>query len=444
MNRHVRWLREQLLLWVAQGVVSPAQADRIRGFYPEPKAGALWGTIIFAGLGAVVFGLGVILLFAYNWRAIPKAGKLAVIFLSILAAHGAGRWLLAKPGWQRPVGEALAVLGTMLYGAGIWLVAQLYHIQEHYPNGFLFWALGALALAWAMPSVAQGVLAVVLLCIWSCSEAWGFARAMHAAPLLLLVAGGGLAWRLRSVPLLVLVLAGFTLTLLAAAGSLTSDLVLPVWLCVAAAFLAVGRRARRGLRFPRSGTVWEFFGWLGFLFSLYLLTFPDLVEHALDWARETETEALFRVRLYAWAAFATGVVAWLPRLIEVGRQRQGRWQAATETPEEWLVPLTVVLLHIVCVTESYRQEWVVAGVFNLVFLALAAMWMGRGCRSGLVGPTVLGSLLFVALAVARYFDLFESLLVRGLMFLLVGAVLFAEGLLFTRARRRAKKPEGGA
>jgi hypothetical protein len=255
MNRHVRWLREQLLLWVAQGIVSPAQANRIRSLYPEPKAGAPWGTIIFAGLGAVVFGLGVILLFAYNWQAIPKAGKLAVIFLAILAAHGAGQWLLAKPGWQRPVGEALAVLGTMLYGAGIWLVAQIYHIQEHYPNGFLFWALGALALAWAMPSVAQGILAVVLLCIWGCSEAWGFDRAMHAAPLLLLVAGGGLAWWLRSVLLLVLVLAGFTLALLAAAGSLTGDLVLPVWLCVAAGFIAVGKLSRCGSWFPGSSAV---------------------------------------------------------------------------------------------------------------------------------------------------------------------------------------------
>ncbi len=39
----------------------------------------------------------------------------------------------------------------MFYGAGIWLVAQIYNIDEHYPNGFLFWALGALAMAWAMP-----------------------------------------------------------------------------------------------------------------------------------------------------------------------------------------------------------------------------------------------------------------------------------------------------
>jgi uncharacterized membrane protein len=54
---------------------------------------------------------------------------------------------------------------------------------------------------------------------------------------------------------------------------------------------------------------------------------------------------------------------------------------------------------------------------------------------------VLGSLLFTALAIARYFDLFDSLLVRGLVFLVVGGVLFAEGILFMRARRRARMQE---
>lgn len=44
----------------------------------------------------------------------------------------------------------------MLFGAGIWLVAQIYHIEEHYPNGFLIWGLGAMALAWALPSGGSG------------------------------------------------------------------------------------------------------------------------------------------------------------------------------------------------------------------------------------------------------------------------------------------------
>jgi len=87
------------------------------------------------------------------------------------------------------------------------------------------------------------------------------------------------------------------------------------------------------------------------------------------------------------------------------------------------------------------QAWGVAGVFNLVFLALAADWMARGCRQGLLRPTILGSLLLVALAAARYFDLFDSLALRGLVFLAVGGLLFVEGIFFRRARRRGQTTE---
>ena len=442
MSKQVRWLREQLQVWVARGVISSGQAEQIRQIYPEPKASAPWGTIIFAGLGAIVFGLGIILLFAYNWHAIPKAGKLAVIFLSIIVAHGAGLRLFAWPDWRRPLGEALTLLGTMLYGSGIWLVAQIYHIDEHFPNGFLIWAVGALALAWAMPSVAQGILTVVLLCIWACSEAWGFDRAMHVAPFLVLLAAGGLSWRLRSVLLLVFVLAGFNITLLATVGALTGKLVVIVWLNAAAAFLAMGKLSRRRQWFAGSESVWEFFGWFGYLASLYLLTFPDFVNHELGWGSPADEKEIVPILLYAWGWLAVMLLAWLPLAVELARRREARW-TAMKSPEEWLVPLTAILLQVVCVSKLYTEQWMIAGTFNLVFLALAVAWMGRGCRRGLVRPTVMGSLLFAALTIARYFDLFESLFVRGLVFLAVGGVLFAEGILFMRARRLARTQEAG-
>jgi hypothetical protein len=79
--------------------------------------------------------------------------------------------------------------------------------------------------------------------------------------------------------------------------------------------------------------------------------------------------------------------------------------------------------------------------FNLLFLTLALAWMVRGCQRGMLVPTTLGSLMFAALALARYFDLFESLLTRGIVFVLVGALIFTEGLLYMRARRTRQHEE---
>jgi uncharacterized membrane protein len=73
---------------------------------------------------------------------------------------------------------------------------------------------------------------------------------------------------------------------------------------------------------------------------------------------------------------------------------------------------------------------------------MASMWMVRGCRTGQLRAVVLGSLFFAALVFARYFDLFESLALRGLVFLVVGGVLFAEGF-FYRRLRQADEARGG-
>src|SRR4051812_6966025 len=128
MNKHVRWLDEQLPAWLTQGVITPAQADLIRRLYPPSDVALPWGMLIFSGIGAIVIGLGVVLLLAYNWQLIPKFGKLGLIFGALLLAHWGGLRYLPAPDWRRQLGEALSVLGTMLFGAGIWLVAQVYHI----------------------------------------------------------------------------------------------------------------------------------------------------------------------------------------------------------------------------------------------------------------------------------------------------------------------------
>ena len=117
--------------------------------------------------------------------------------------------------------------------------------------------------------------------------------------------------------------------------------------------------------------------------------------------------------------------------------------------EHWLLPLTVLFCQVLAVAWARFSggmigvdQVAIAGAFNLIFLAIASMWMARGCREGELKPVILGSLLLVALVTARYFDLFDSLALRGLVFLIVGSVLFAEGFFYRRARQRAEPGEG--
>jgi uncharacterized membrane protein len=443
MSDRIRWLWEESKGWAAKGLISQDQADRIRGLYPEPKAALPWGTIIFSGIGAGIAGLGIILLLAYNWHAIPRGGKLAIILAGVACLHAGGIWLFGRGDRWRQVGEAVCLLGSMLFGAGIWLVAQVYNIQEHFPTGFLIWGLGALAMAWAMPSLAQALLAVAVLCTWGGSEGWGFDTAVHWAPLLILAGVGSLAWRLRSRLLIFFVLTAFVITVCANVSAVHDELLLRVLLQFGALFVAVALLSSRHGWFTAGAGAWTFFGWLGFLFCTYLLSFPDLVEHSLGWQERGAPAVGPAAMVYGWGPFILGLLAWVAVAwpSRRGAGREGEPARESQHLEDWLLPLTVLLCQILALAELTGYKWQVAGAFNLVFLAVAAAWMGRGCREGRLRPTILGSLLLVALVAARYFDLFESLALRGVVFLAVGGLLIAEGILFRRIRQRLQTAE---
>jgi len=417
--------------WQAEDLVSVEQADRLRQRYAAPTAAVPWGLLVFASAGAIVVGLGVILLFAYNWDAIPKFGKLALVFGAVVAAHASGLRLLARDGWQPRLGEALTLLGTMLYGAGIWLVAQIYHIDEHYPNGFLFWSLGALAMAWAIRATANGLVATALVVIWGACESIDFHSPRLAA--ILLLAGGvlPLAWRQRSTLLLAAGLAGMQFLLALSVihwgggpHGFTASLAFGVLLLAAARLTTVHR-----FGFAGGAGVLAFFGWAAFLVCAYLLSFHEAADDLLDWSRDHGSNPALAAA-FGWGLFAVSLAgwAWLARRALVRRE-------IVVPREDWLVPIALVYCFGVAALGGRGWELLIAWSFNLMLLGIAAMWMWRGCRASQFQSTVLGSLLLSFVVFARYFDLFDSLAARGLAFIILGGVFFAEAMYYRKIRR---------
>ena len=93
MRKNIKWLLAEIDLWLNDGLIASEQAELIKRRYPLPGQESAWGRIIFISMGAVLFGLGVILLFAYNWERMHKFAKLAAIIMALLTAHGTGCWL---------------------------------------------------------------------------------------------------------------------------------------------------------------------------------------------------------------------------------------------------------------------------------------------------------------------------------------------------------------
>ena len=419
MRSPLHWLKSELSLWQAEGLITPEQAGRLSARYRldalgEP--GGLWRHLITAA-GAILIGLGVILLIAYNWDAMGKAAKLAIVFGSLILAHGAA--ILAVR--DRPLlGESLFALGSMLMGAAIFLVGQVYHLDSHYPQALLLWSLGVIALAWALPSRVQAWMALILILAWHLSEVSDFHYPNHWVWLLLGLMFP-LVWRLAS-PLLA---RSYSVTLLIALGS--SQLLhyrsVAVYTILALSVVLIClpglvRGRHRETALEMAGPAWgALILWLlagsvdGFWREFLRLSWPE-----------------FSGAPWLWGLLLSSQLAFAGVLLRRGLSK------------EILFAELVLLLAMVPALLGPRSTagWAVQVVaINLLLLGLSVWMMVQGLQTLQRRRLVQGALLFAALVIMRYLDLFDSLVARALVFLAVGAGMFALGHLYRRNRQAA-------
>ena len=82
---------------------------------------------------------------------------------------------------EQKIGQAMLVLGLLLFGATIMLVSQAFHISDRAPNGILMWTLGALAGAWLLRSHALAIMGILLATLWTGMEVISLFTAMEPA-----------------------------------------------------------------------------------------------------------------------------------------------------------------------------------------------------------------------------------------------------------------------
>jgi uncharacterized membrane protein len=140
MNKR-KWIAAEAQKWKEAGIISDGQLEQIINRYPEePRLSAL---PIFA---AILLGLGVLTFIASNWQGLAALTKLAIIVVSLVAAYASGDYFQRK-GHER-LGIALSLVGIAIYGAGFFLIGQIYQLSSNPVYAFYLWFAGAIPLAW--------------------------------------------------------------------------------------------------------------------------------------------------------------------------------------------------------------------------------------------------------------------------------------------------------
>lgn len=185
-----RRLDADIARWQIEGVITPTVGDAIRrSLGPRPK-GMSVATVV-AIVGGLLIAAAFLAFIAANWPVIPRPARLAILLTGIAAAFGIGAEFDRRG--RTVLGDLGATVGSIIFGAAIALVGQMYHLGEDFAGGMFLWAAGALLAA--VLTGSRGALAVALVagCVWTGARASEAADVPHLPFVVFWLAGALLA-----------------------------------------------------------------------------------------------------------------------------------------------------------------------------------------------------------------------------------------------------------
>lgn len=415
---HQTWLREQAASWVEKEIITHEQADEILAGYPEKEIMPSFQRT-FSALGAILIGLGLLLVLAHNWDALSRSVRLTSVVVLLILSQ-VGTFLSMK--WARfeRYREGLSFVQSLMVGASLFLVAQTFPLgMDH----------ACLLCAWLVLILPIAVLAETQLPIF-----------LYMAVFFVWLAGAHLSWYIWfSWPLLfVLVPLQRRMELNEARGR-----GIFAWLMVvalSATFLVCFRDyfgdfamqimaiffytlSSLGIRLDRTDEFWNkplfSLGLIGSLVCTFLLTFYNMWHHSAEVALGAPLALLLAT--FGAAMFFV-------------------WQHSRMTKGDMLLRLSSMMPSVIGVTSLLwlmgLPDGIAVTIMNIYLLVIGLFLLGRGYRKRQVSIFNIGMLLISALVIARFFDVDMSFLARGVLYIVLG-------LVFLWVNYRMMKQKGG-
>jgi uncharacterized membrane protein len=407
-------LKRELPKWREEGLVDERAESVLFERYQLGEEGVSLAAAAIYTLGALLIGGGIISFVAWNWADLARPAKLSILGGALVLAHGGGWWMWRVADVMPRLGHALTLLGTLIFGGSIGLIAQMYHIAEDPAAGFGLWALGAAVAAWALRSTPNAAFGAAIACVWGCTYVSEHKELYGLVPWIVGAAFLPLAWVLRSrVQFVAAALStGIVMTIAATGEFEFAGLVLGA-LAAAAPLLAYSLAPA----FRHPATV------VGLVFAtlvFYLTSFREAAEEF-----EVHDLELSAQNLWFLAPAFLAAVALLVRYRAGWRERPATLCALAGIP--------LVLLGLAAGEDGLYG----AIASNLVLAVVAAVAITSAAHSLNRVHFWYGSLLGGLLIVSRFLEFETELWLKAIVFIVCGIAVIAFGVAFERRRTHA-------
>jgi uncharacterized membrane protein len=395
-DQFLEQLAPELERWRRERLISARQVARILARYGL-RAEAIdigWrlGRLvsIFAVFGAILVGVGVIVFIASNRQdfELSRGVKVGLMVGSVIFVYLVG-YLVRYESRFSTLGDAVIFLGTMLYGAAVFLIGQVYNIQANDPSLPFYWFLGVVPLAYLTRYNPILVMTLLVLGVALGSQAAFWLEDTHS-------------WSIAAVrTIAVFPMLGVLLYFLAPLHERFEPL--------------------KGMRWPL-----QIVGLIAVLGGLYMLGFRVWFEDFVDWeAPDLPASLLQTYGVLAGLAVAAALIALC------------LWRRTLRAlPYEVATALLLLGLMFMVVYVPFDEPGAYVVLFNAVLLATAIGAIGLGLARRQESYVNIGIAFFAIQVVTRYFDLTWELSERSLFFIGAGVIILGWAFLLDLYRRR--------
>ncbi|MFZ3589147.1 DUF2157 domain-containing protein [Bacillus sp. DJP31] len=384
--------------WVKDGIISEEQYEQILSRYQHEKSSNLLPI-----LASILIGLGILSFVASNWDGIHHLVRVAIIILSMSGFYFAGERVMKKSGHDR-LGHGLIGIGVITFGAGIFLLGQMFSFQSHSALPFIFWSIAALLAVQFWKSRYLLLLAIVITTAGQLYSTTEFSSFSYILALLLLFGIGHFIFYRPDVLTSVFFSLSFLLT---------------------------------GLLFVVSNELNY-----QYLFAIYLGLYV-----LSDFIKKVKIKRIIQLTMLIGAVVVTIFnVFWIESFISYGEEAY--------TNGLTIYPFIVAVLLVLFVIRKRGTFDVADGVLFLPvfyvgvmvdFLYLLLLFVYSisllliGYREHLTDKASLGTALFLISAFVGYIQLAWDFMPKSMFFLIGGIVLFVLSWFLEKSRRKLVK-----
>ena len=412
-------IRKDIQELVQAGVITKDSADSIRDYYKNKgKSSTNRLFIVFGVLGAILVGLGVVLVIAHNWDVLSRRTKTLFAFLPLLLGQILCGFVLIKKQHSTTWRESATAFLFFAIGSSISLISQVYHIPGNLGSFLLSWMLLSLPLIYIMKSSTASLLYLMGITYYACETGYWSYPSSDAYPywVLLLLAlphyyllykkkpkGNFMLFHNWLVPLSVVITLGTV-------AKRTDELMFIAYFSLFGLLYLIGVKtffARQKLK----NNGYKVLGATGTIVLLLTLSF--------DWFWEDlRRKDLSFDEIVATPEFLASTIISLLVLVLLYLHQRNR-------SLNHIKPIAPMFILFIIAFLLGLSSPVAVVLINIYVFAIGVLTIWNGARQDHLGILNYGLLIITALVICRFFDTDLSFVLRGILFISVGVGFFA-------------------